>query len=534
MQKYKVLLVDDEEEVVDAIERKLNWEELGFLVVGRAQNGVKALELSEKLQPDVVITDIKMPYMDGLELSRRLKEENDSVRIMILTGFDEFEYAKEAVHLEIEEYVLKPVNANELSDCMKRLKESLDKEWDEKLNIEKLQRYYMDSLPVLRTNFWCSMIEGRVQEEDLDKFLNAYRLSLSGPFYCCVIFHTSEKKIPDAMSALLLTMSVQREIEKKLGEKWKSNIFTCLGNVVAVVEMKLAENISQLTDDCDRFCRWADRFLGAVVTAGIGKPCDRLMDISSSYDEARESVSYRVLYGTKRSIYIGDIAPKGQELTMQLDDIKMNDLFKAIHLGVREDIEAAVDELLGILKKSVTTVTHHSYVAMEIVGHMYRFCANNYLRFEDHAGDIKNPYETIPQMDESGMKSWLTETALSISEELKNARNTTLRHLIVEAKNIVRDCFADPDLSLDSVCSRIGVSNSYFSSLFKKETGQSFITYLTEYRMEQALRLILETNEKSYEIAEHVGYPDANYFSYVFKRKYGKSPSKVRAERTGK
>ena len=128
MTTYKVLLVDDEEEVRNAIEQRINWEELGFEVIGKAQNGVKAMEIAEKLQPDVVITDIKMPYMNGLELARNLKEENPGVRILILTGFDEFEYAKEAVHLEIEEYILKPINANELSECLKRLKNVLDKE----------------------------------------------------------------------------------------------------------------------------------------------------------------------------------------------------------------------------------------------------------------------------------------------------------------------------------------------------------------------------------------------------------------------
>lgn len=158
MTTYKVLLVDDEEEVRNAIEQRINWEELGFEVIGKAQNGVKAMEIAEKLQPDVVITDIKMPYMNGLELARNLKEENPGVRILILTGFDEFEYAKEAVHLEIEEYILKPINANELSECLKRLKNVLDKEREEKLNVRKLEQYYTDSLPVLQTNFFCSLV----------------------------------------------------------------------------------------------------------------------------------------------------------------------------------------------------------------------------------------------------------------------------------------------------------------------------------------------------------------------------------------
>lgn len=133
-------------------------------------------------------------------------------------------------------------------------------------------------------------------------------------------------------------------------------------------------------------------------------------------------------------------------------------------------------------------------------------------------------------MDESTLTSWITETATAIAEELKNARNSTSRRLVTDAQNIVRDRYMEPNLSLDTVCSDLGVSNSYFSSVFKKETGKSFVSYLTDYRMEHAASLILETNEKSYKIAEKVGYLDANYFSYVFKKSFGVSPSKYRTE----
>ena len=219
---------------------------------------------------------------------------------------------------------------------------------------------------------------------------------------------------------------------------------------------------------------------------------------------------------------------------MQPEDIDMNGVFKAIHIGVREDIERAVLSRVGELKDNAKTITQHNFTVMEIVGHLYRFCGNNYMKFEEHTGEIRNAYEEIPRMDKAALSAWLVGVALSISDELKNARNSSLRYLISEAKNIVRDRYGDAGLSLDTVCSGLGVSNSYFSSVFKKEAGIPFITYLTDYRMQQAVRLILETNEKSYEIAEHVGYEDANYFSYVFKRKYGMSPSKYRTEHIGK
>ena len=140
MNTYSVLLVDDEEEVIQVIMKKINWEGLGFSVIGYANNGVKALEMMEELQPDVVMTDIKMPYMDGIELAKRVRAEFPVTKILFFTGFDEFEYAKEAIHLEAEEYILKPVNSVELTNVFTRLKIKLDQEISEKRNVEILQK----------------------------------------------------------------------------------------------------------------------------------------------------------------------------------------------------------------------------------------------------------------------------------------------------------------------------------------------------------------------------------------------------------
>ena len=134
----------------------------------------------------------------------------------------------------------------------------------------------------------------------------------------------------------------------------------------------------------------------------------------------------------------------------------------------------------------------------------------------------------MPELDKVTLMEWMKKAAVAISEKLKSARNNTSRRLITDAKNVVAERYMEPDFSLDTVCSVLGVSNSYFSTIFKKETGKSFITYLTDYRMDVAVRLIVETNDKSYEIGEKVGYLDANYFSYVFKKKFGVSPSKYR------
>lgn len=529
MEQYKVILVDDEAEVIDMIEKKIHWNDLGFEVAGSATNGVKALELVEKLQPDVVLTDIKMPYMDGLELSRRLNREYPNIYIMLCTGFDEFEYAKEAVHLEIKEYMLKPVNATELSESLTNLKHTLDREREEKLNVKKLNDYFQEVLPKLQSNFFISLIEGRVEKHDYERFLQAYQVDMKGPLFGCVIFHTSENHVPEGMNPLLLSMSVEREIKQRLMGQWNCREFIYMGNTLLILELDAEDKITQITDACDRFCRWAYRIMGAVVTAGIGTVCDSLYEISLSYERAREAVSYRVLYGTKRAINIGEIVPKEQIKPVQSEESRMQTLFRAIRIGDSAEIEQAAHGEMEKLHKNTETMSQYNLATMEIVSGFFKFCTDNSLDFNKISGNMQNIYEKVSQMDESSLTAWIVQMSETISEKLKCARNSSARRLIVEAQNIVQERYMEADILLDEVCAVLGVSNSYFSSVFKKEAGKSFISYLTDYRMDIAAEMILNTDEKSYTIAEKVGYLDANYFSYVFKKKFGVSPSKYRA-----
>ena len=330
--------------------------------MGSATNGVKALELVEKLQPDVVLTDIKMPYMDGLELARKLNQDYPNIYIMLCTGFDEFEYAKEAVHLEIKEYMLKPISATELSESLMKLKATLDREREEKLNVKKLEDYFQEVLPKLQSNFFISLIEGRVREEEYERFLLDYQVDMKGPLFCCIIFHTSENDVPDGMNPLLLSMSVEREIKQRLMENCNCQEFIYMGNTILIMELHSEDEIAQLTDKCDRFCRWAWRIMGAAVTAGVGTVCNNLYDISISYEGAREAVSYRVLYGTKRAINIAEIVPKESKKAVPLEETKMQELFRAIHVGDQEKIRKEAIKETEKLHKNAATISQYDPV----------------------------------------------------------------------------------------------------------------------------------------------------------------------------
>ena len=291
-----------------------------------------------------------------------------------------------------------------------------------------------------------------------------------------------------------------------------------MGNTLLILELDAEDKITQITDACDRFCRWAYRIMGAVVTAGIGTVCDSLYEISLSYERAREAVSYRVLYGTKRAINIGEIVPKEQIKPVQSEESRMQMLFRAIRIGDSAEIERAAHGEMEKLHKNTETMSQYNLATMEIVSGFFKFCTDNSLDFNKISGNMQNIYEKVSQMDESSLTAWIVQMSETISEKLKCARNSSARRLIVEAQNIVKERYMEADISLDEICAVLGVSNSYFSSVFKKEAGKSFISYLTDYRMDIAAEMILNTDEKSYTIAEKVGYLDANYFSYVLKR----------------
>lgn len=531
MDKYTILLVDDEEEVIQAIIRKINWEELGFSVVGYADNGIKALEMIEESQPDVVMTDIKMPYMDGMELCSHIRREYPAMKIVLFTGFDEFEYAKEAVHLEVEEYILKPVNSVELINIFTKLKIKLDQEISERRSMEKLEHYYTESLPLLQANFCSTLIEGRIHEDELQKYLSDYQISLPGPLYCCLVIHMSSSQIPENMNSLFLAASVQKQAEDRLGKRWKAKCFPYLGNSVLFAQINNENEIAELTDDCDRFCKYVNRMMGTVVTVGIGQVCSQILDLAQSYNAAREAVSYRAVYGASRAINIKEIAPKESGEPCFTNDMELLNLFKKIRLNSEEEIVEAVDQYIESISFPLKSLQQHHVVIMELVTALFRFSVNNDIAAEGGVGgDIGILYGKLLELEPDALRKWLTDISLCFSENLVTARSRSTQSFVSKAKEHVRSQYADVQLSLAQICERLGVSNSYFSTVFKKETGKSFVSYVTDYRMEQAARLLIETNEKSYVIAQKVGYTDPNYFSYVFKRKFGVSPSKYRAE----
>lgn len=528
MEKYSVLLVDDEEDVIQIIMKKMDWESMGFQIAGYAHNGVEALEMAEELQPDVVMTDIKMPYMDGLTLSRKLKELYRTVKIIIFSGFDEFEYAKEAIQIEVEEYILKPIDAGNLKEVFGRIREKIDREMDEKRNVDKLKKYYMESLPILQENFYTSLIDGRIPEGKVDKYLSNYQISLTGPYYVVSILHVSTSDIPQNMNPFLLGVSVKKLAEEHMEEEWKSRILMYLGDILVITQLEAQEQITEFTDFMDQFCRLAKHVCEATVTAGIGYVCDNLLDIRLSWQGARSAVSYRVIYGNARAINIAEIDPmkNGDE---RWEEQEIQKILKRIRMGSREELETEISHCIRRFVQNGTTMQKYQIFIMGLLTEIFRFCSNNQLDSTEFYGEKGETFERCMLMESpEELEHWLLKICEKLQKTVQQERQASTKSFVSRAVEYVQEHYNDRNITVESVCRELGVSAAYFSTIFKKETGKTFISFLTDYRMEKAVELLMTTSDKTYIIAEKVGYADPNYFSYAFKKQYSMSPSKYR------
>ena len=526
---YTVLLVDDEEDVIRIIMDRTDWASMGFRVTGYAHNGIEALELAEEQQPDVVMTDIKMPYMDGLALSRRLKEIYPDCRIVIFSGFDEFEYAKEAIELEVEQYLLKPIDPSELREVFTKVRGNLDRERAERGDIDRLRENYMKSLPLLQEVFFTSLIEGRIPENRIEEYLEGYQIHLSGPIYVVAVIHISGRG--GNMDAVLKTVSVRDMLDKWLENRYTGKSLNYLEDIVLIAQIADRSALPDFTDEMDAFCRMVKRGADCTVTAGIGQPCGRLADIRLSYQGARSAVSYRALYGNNRAINISEIEPQtGGDLSWERD--LLSGIMKHLRLGNRQALDEEIDRCVPHFREAGFTLQRYQLFILTLCTEILEFCASNNLDMDFVTGNRQKLYEKVFQSDSpEEMSGWMKELCHRGQEMYLKQREDSTLSFVSRSIEYVGSHYADTDISIETVCRELGVSAAYFSTVFKKETGKTFISYLTDYRMEKAVELLMTTQDRTYMIADKVGYADSNYFSYVFKKQFGTSPSRYRAER---
>lgn len=546
----KIFLAEDEVVVRETIKRMIPWEELGFELVGEAADGEMALPLLIRQQPDLLITDIKMPFMDGLTLARLAKKEIPGLKVVILSGYDDFNYAKQAIGIGVEDYLLKPITKNALIERLSEIRSRYEHEKTQKEYYEKFQREMQAYEKNSSRDFFEALVDGsmdmmevykRAEKLGLDIVAEAYNV-LIFTMNCDEDFSGQRDEYPswEAESLELLENFFAGHSSAML---FRSNIFS-YGVLLKGQRETIEENTRACVDEIRKILSRQDGRREWFLA--VGQSVERLSQIQKSYHTASRAFSQRYLYD-ENILYYDEMEtmehPGGQAETEDnayLQKVDVNALNPAIlqkflSNGLQEETENFVkDYFYAIGQEPMESLVFRNYVILNV-----RFSVISFIKGLGCDTNEMESADTEEVLAESGknMESAIAYAKKMISQAIEirdqNSGNKN-RSILKTAVDFIDSHYMEEDISLNTVANVANVSSNHFSALFSQNMGQTFIEYLTTLRMNKAKELLRCTGMRSSEIAGEIGYKDAHYFSYLFKKTQGMTPSDYRKAREDK
>ena len=546
----KIFLAEDEVVVRATIKRMIPWEELGFELVGEAADGEMALPLLIRQQPDLLITDIKMPFMDGLTLARLAKKEIPGLKVVILSGYDDFNYAKQAIGIGVEDYLLKPITKNALIERLSEIRSRYEHEKTQKEYYEKFQREMQAYEKNSSRDFFEALVGGSMDMMEVYKRAEKLGLDIVAEAYNVLIFtmncdedfsgQRDEYSSWEAESLELLENFFAGHSSAML---FRSNIFS-YGVLLKGQRETIEENTRACVDEIRKILSRQDGRREWFLA--VGQSVERLSQIQKSYHTASRAFSQRYLYD-ENILYYDEMEtmehPGGQAETEDnayLQKVDVNALNPAIlqkflSNGLQEETENFVkDYFYAIGQEPMESLVFRNYVILNV-----RFSVISFIKGLGCDTNEMESADTEEVLAESGknMESAIAYAKKMISQAIgirdQNSGNKN-RSILKTAVDFIDSHYMDEEISLNTVANVANVSSNHFSALFSQNMGQTFIEYLTTLRMNKAKELLRCTGMRSSEIAGEIGYKDAHYFSYLFKKTQGMTPSDYRKAREEK
>ncbi len=524
---YSVFVVDDEPIVLEGMRSKIDWESSGFTFAGEATDGEIALSMLHELKPDILITDIKMPFMDGLQLSAAIKKIQPWIKIIILSGHDEFDYAKKAISIGIEDYLLKPFTPDELIKSLNKTALRIDKERKQLSDITKLREELKSSEVLKKKEFLSNLVHGAQDMSAVMQKSQELGINLISRFYKVLISRIKSKSdnTLNQQEACSLLNSYSATWEQAECFFHHSNLLVCIFKGSSREELDesifhVAETITHIAtknEDC------------AVLTA-IGKTVEHLSQLSLSYEDAKHILSIGENENQNKIINSEDLEGnfdlQGASSSGILD-IKENDpLVDRLKYAGKNDISAITEEYMELIHNNPGQFkVFASYILVDLI-----FAVSKLV--EKLGGDIKVLNPEILQrkfiddavQNENGFTAKVEQVLLFALDYRDSKMTGKYGDVILKAKRYIEEHYADQNTTLTSVADAVALSPNHFSTVFSQECKTTFIEYLTNVRLESAKRLLRETEMKGYDIAYECGFSDPHYFSYIFKKNTGLSP----------
>lgn len=543
----KTFLVEDEVVIREMIKKMIPWEQYGFELAGEAADGEMALPLILKSKPDLLITDIKMPFMDGLTLCRLVKKELPDIRIVILSGYDDFNYAKQAISIGVEDYLLKPITKNAFIERLKEIHnryehEKTQREYYEKFRLE-MQEYEKNA----SRDFFETLVRADSDLAELYRRADKLNLDIVAEAYNILIFtpDTSEGNYNSYEECSDWEAEVQDKINTYFLNHPVAILFRHQVFSYAILVKGQKDTIEKNTEECvkaiqdimDQTERRTDWFIA------VGKSADRLSMLGHSYRTAVRANSFRYLYDGHILDYQSLEAQKEnpsdsrREDSVQLRNVNINALNPAIlqkflSSGLAEEVDDFIrDYFNAIGQEPMGSLVFRNYVVLNV-----RFSVLSFLKELGCDDSEISGQEMENIMDETGKTieaavaycGKILKKAIALRDENAGDQNRSVLKLAVD---FIDHNYMDEEISLNKAAHVANVSANHFSALFSQNMGQTFTEYLTDLRMSKAKELLRCTAMRSSEIAGEVGYKDAHYFSYLFKKTQGMTPSEYRKMR---
>ena len=537
---YKVLLVDDEILVRKAIGKKLEWNQLGFELVGDCENGKDAIEFVKEHPVDVVLTDICMPHIDGMGLSKWLYENCPQTTIIIFSGYSDFEYAKQALQYKVAEYILKPVTAKELSEVLTRIRKKLDGERKQEQRLDTLSRAYRNytkNESVIIGKALQRLVQGTQDTMQCLQELDEFGVRIEGSAFRVAAVdidlytdwkggNEGELKKESALMAFVLF-----NISDEIVNRENAGIVYQEGNnrVCVLFQEKWSRNFNgRIKEICHEIQTEIRKVMGTEVSMAIGKWVKTLEELSGSHDVAVQALQYRYLLGGSLLIDMEEIHPvQDIDLRKSLDRLK-----EFLKSGKKEEMEAEFQSIEEQVKQSFAEKSRacmYLQQVIRVVDVAGEEVSSDISRIRDERKDLLCQV-TAQKSFEQACKI-VKEYILQVYDALTELNTSSGERQARMALDYIQKNYMDPNLSLNDICSYLNISTSYFSTIFKEVTGETFTEVLIRTRMEKAKELLENTTMKNYEIAERVGFADAHYFGISFKKMTGCTPTEYAREK---
>lgn len=533
----KVFLVEDEVVMRNGIKNNIPWEQEGFEFVGEASDGELAYPLIKREKPDILITDIRMPFMDGLELSRLVKNELPQIKIIILSGYNEFDYAKTAISIGVTDYLLKPISSAKLLEAVKKVGDMIEKEQDNVRLMERYEKEMEENILQEKHKLWGALASNRLSTIELLEKGQRLGMDFTASAYMVFLF-----KLMQEGDATGCSDELNRASEKvnSLSGTWKKVLSfdrSPEGWAFLIKGESEAEVLENFAETKRKLLNLVAMYPKVEYFGGLGSIVQRIGDIQNSYKEAARAFSSRFFLDANQIADSADMVSLHNEEDGKIDVSKMLSKKREHELvekffknGTVEEVDSFLDELFqGIGEQNCKSLLYRQYVVMDLF-----FCATDFLgNLEIGTEELPEECRDINQIVEKAgnAQSLRHQIGILFSETMMLRDGHSKKKyskLLEDAKAFIDENYRHDDMSLNMVAAQVNISPSYFSTIFSSEMGQTFVEYLTHVRLEKAKELLMCSNMRTAEIGYEVGYKDSHYFSYIFKKVVGCSPKEYR------